>query len=506
MVRAAGSAGRDGWIEHPAVLIVALVFVLLCLIPPDGALSDNEEDYFQLAARSVAAAPVSPESAVFDSAPHRFLADHLLGWLVAAAGFDAAQVLARALAAIAYALALGAVFRRIGLDALDAVLVVIVFALLGQTLFGGEWLFGGAEAKVAAYGFVLAGLAVLMGGKSFARAALLFAAATYFHFLVGIFWFFAGIALRFVEERRDLGRVAAATGLFLLLVAPLIGVIAWARLGADGAAAAGTPPPDVIYAIIRAPHHVAPFLDADTFRAQWLPGYLLALGMLVGCAVIWRAAEAVRLRALALWLALLLAYLVLALVPAYVDRGAGVLGKFYLFRPAALVLLLWLALVAAFLDELGARHWRGVRLGALALVAPLFLLDAAGRIAGDREAWAAHAAEEEGVAEFLAQNAGGGAVVLIDPQLEFAFLDFERRSGHPMLVAWKFAPTGVAEIVEWYRRLQFREALFAEGCRGESAYRVDFLLTTAERAATLGESCGSVAYRAGRVLLLRRAP
>src|SRR5262245_28168471 len=62
--------------------IAALFMVLLCLIPPDGMLSDNEEEYFQLAARSVSAIPNSPESAVFDSSPHRIVADRLFGWLV----------------------------------------------------------------------------------------------------------------------------------------------------------------------------------------------------------------------------------------------------------------------------------------------------------------------------------------------------------------------------------------------------------------------------------------
>jgi hypothetical protein len=490
-------------LNRPAAMAAALVPVLLCLIPPDGALTDNEEDYFQLAARSVAAAPPSPLSAVFDSAQHRVVIDHLLGWLIALTGFGGAQIVTHTLAALAYALALAAVFRRLALDALDAVLVVVVFAVSGQALFGGEWLFDGFEAKVAAYVCVLFGLAGTLRGARLAGTALLFALATYCHFLVGLFWFFAAMALRLLGERRERRAVMAATGLFLLLVAPLLYLIAWTRLAAEApAAAAGMPTADVIYAIIRAPHHLSPFVDAAGFRAHWLPGYLLAAIMLAAALLVPRLPGAAELATPARWLALLLAYLFLALAAAFFDRDSGHLGKLYLFRPAALVLLLWLALAMAALGRLGTRHWLAARLIALALLAPSFVLTAAGRVAAELDAQAG--TEEAALAAFLARSAAPGSLVVIDPAIEYSFLDFERRTGLPALVLWKFMPTTEAEIGEWYRRVNFRERLFADGCAGTDAYPVAFLLATPEHAAALARSCGPVVYASARLALVRR--
>jgi hypothetical protein len=484
--------------------VAALVFVLLCLMPPDGVLSDNEETYFQLAAQSVSTVPVSPHTALFDSSHHRFVADHLLGWLIGLTGFAGAQIVARGLAALAYAATLLALCRRLGLTALDAVLAVVVFAWLGQTLFGGEWMFKGVEAKVAAYPCVLAGLAMVLAGKRLFGTALVFAAATYFHFLVGIFWFFAAMALSLMNAHQGLRRVAAATALFLLLAAPLLGVIGWTQFLDDTAAAAGTPSVDVIYSIIRAPHHTSPFLAGGRFLPNGLSDYLMAGSLLLGALVVARLTKSVRLKKFALWLALLVAYLFLALGLAYVDRDTGVLGKFYLFRPASLVLLLWLLLAIAALDGLG-RRWRlAVKLAVVVLMVPMFLLDAANRIGGDRAWQAAYAAEKRGLADFLARDAAAHAVVLVDPELESSFLDLERRTLHPMLVAWKFDPTSPADIREWYRRMEFRAALFASGCGGKSDYAVDFLLTTRERAALLTPSCGPVVYASGSVALLRR--
>jgi hypothetical protein len=262
----------------------------------------------------------------------------------------------------------------------------------------------------------------------------------------------------------------------------------------------------VIYSLIRAPHHTSPFLAVDSFLGQWLPGYLLTGGMLAGALVVARMPETLPLKRFALWLALLFGYLMLALLPAYVDRQTGSLGKFYLFRPASLTLLLWLLFAIAALGRLGLRQRPAVTLVALALTAPMLLLNAANRVAGDQASRVAYAAGKQGLADFLARSAAPEAVVLIDPDIEFSFLDFERRTGHPMLISWKFDPTGAPEIREWYRRLEFRKALFAEGCGGKSAYRVDFLLTTPDHAAALHGSCGKAVYGTDGVVLLARAP
>jgi hypothetical protein len=496
-------AARDDSWRHEAASIAALLLVLLCLIPPDGILSGNEENYFQLALKSVAAAPALPETAVFDSSHHRFLADHLFGWLIAGLGYSGAQIVARLLAAIAYALALNALFRRFNLDVFDGVLVVIAFALLGQTMFGEEWLFYSAEAKVAAYVLVLAGLAMVMGGGSLNRAVLCFVAATYFHFLVGGFWFVAALLLRLVEDRRGLRSAAAAAALFALLLAPLMAWIAWSRLGAEVAAMpSGPPSADVIYSILRLPHHTAPFADAHRFLLRWLPGALLAGGMLAACFILRRLPETGRLRPLALWLALLLLYLGMAFAAAAVDRDTGALGKLYLFRPAALVLLLWLCLVVAAVGRLELRHGTALRLMALALLAPGFLLGAATRVAKDVAALRDGAHAE--LIAALARETPPGSVVLIDPALESRFLDVERRSGRAALVLWKFVPATDAEIVEWHRRIQFRNAVFAEGCADAKAYRFDFVLAAPEHAVALAARCGAPVASGGSWVLLRR--
>lgn len=156
--RAAQGIGGAGAIAGTAVLTV----VLLLLIPPHGILSDNEENYFVLAARFVDGRVWPHETAVFDVSPYRTLSDATLGALVWAIGYAPAQVATRLLAVTAYALVLPPLFGAFGLAALDAAVVVMSMALIGQDIVGGEWLFSGYEAKVAAYILVLCALRIVL--------------------------------------------------------------------------------------------------------------------------------------------------------------------------------------------------------------------------------------------------------------------------------------------------------------------------------------------------------
>jgi hypothetical protein len=92
--------------------VVVLFLLLLCLMPPDGLLTDNEEDYFELAERFATGA-ATPDSAVFDSSPHRALNDVLLGVVIIAIGYERAQIIARLTLIAAFSILAMCVFRTI---------------------------------------------------------------------------------------------------------------------------------------------------------------------------------------------------------------------------------------------------------------------------------------------------------------------------------------------------------------------------------------------------------
>jgi hypothetical protein len=482
-----------------------LVLVLLLLIPPHGILTANEENYFALAARFVDGSAWPQTTAVFDASRHRMLSDATLGLLVSMSGYPAAQIVTRLLVVVGFALTLPPLFEVFALSALDAALAVMSMWLIGQDIIGGEWLFSGYEAKVVAYVLVLVALRLVLLGRWPGIATLLFALATYFHFLVGGFWFVAALVLQMLDRPREWRRLATTFALYALLVAPLSGAIAWMRLTDNSAAlATDVPTPDVIYSIIREPHHQSPFMSWAYFRDNWLPGYATAAPMLL--AAIWcaRSGRERRLRITAAWLAGLLAYLFFVLLPKYLDRDTGVLGKLYLFRPSSLIELLWLMLALAFALQLAGRHARTLRTVLLAALAPGFCYFQARHVAhevivaGSSETW------KSAVASAVMRQTAPGDVVLVDPDHEWQWLDFERRTERPIWVTWKFAPTNDAELITWYRRIEQRRKVFEHGCEAAAGIPPPvFLLTTPATAARLAATCGPIVSDVDGWVLLR---
>jgi hypothetical protein len=204
-------------------------------------------------------------------------------------------------------------------------------------------------------------------------------------------------------------------------------------------------------------------------------------------------------------MALLLLYLFAALALCYVYRQTGVLGKFYPFRPSSLLLLIWIATALAWLNELVLCRPHLLKLVAGALVVPPFLAAAALNLRQDVKVRGEIGSDKRTIQEFLRGASPPDAVVLVDPEIEYAFLDIERTTGRFALVMWKFTPTNDPEILEWHRRMEFRRSLFQQGCGSGPIYRTDYLLTTLDRAELLEKSCGPPVFETGRFALLRPA-
>jgi hypothetical protein len=492
--------------DRPWIQVGMLFFVLLLLMPPDGLLTDNEENYFQLAAQAVATAAPAPNSAVFDASPHRFLSEFLLGNMIRHLGFETTQIITRTATAAAFAVLLPVMLRAFALTALDGVIVVVIFALAGQSLMGDEWIFHGFESKVVAYGFVMIAFWSARMRRGLIPATALCVTATYFHFLVGTFWFGAILLLRLIGNRRELVPIVIAGIAFVVMTIPLTGMLLWTRLHAETLAVLlDTPPPDVIFSLIREPWHAAPFTSRYDFVIHWLPGFLLAGGMLAGCILIARTATSASQRTISVWLALLLAYLFLALIPVFIERHTGAMGKFYPFRPSALILLFWLALCVAWLNTIVTEHARAIKLLMLALIAPSFLVASTLRISHDLDDRKNFATDKQSLVAYLSKISDRQAVVLIDPAIEASFLDFERQTSRPSLISWKFAPTNDPELREWYRRMEFRRAVFHDGCTSPSEYSVAFLLATPADAGALAPSCGPVVLEMQHWRLIQRS-
>lgn len=484
-----------------AAALLTPVIVLLMLPTSWGW---NEDFYFIQSLLKVAPERAQPYGVAFDTSNARLLSEWVMGYPVLWFGYDGAHVLLRLVTALAYGVSLAYCITGLRLSPLDALLALSLFVLLGPDIMGGEWLFAGVEPKTFAYVFVFLGLGSVFRDRA-TPAAVSFAIATWFHFLVGGFWALAGFAFVLLQHRaaRPLIRPVA---LFAVLSSPVLVLLVVDQYVAGAAAVpAHGLSADYIYGIVRSSHHTAPFHD-PTLLPEWVDGIVVCLVMIVVLGFL--AAQAGPFeRGFHIWTAALLGYLLLAVGLSWLDRETSLLGKFFLFRPSSLILIFSiLALLIA------ADRWlrggssepgrRRTKAAAGLLVIPLMLWEGGDSKLRDLVLGDPYSADLAALEAFIEQNTPPDSVIISDPAvgLQRPALSLPRVIDRPMLVTMKITPTNPAGIYRWYDLLQFKREVFAGDCPGPDDPPVRYLILIDPDAGATAP-CGEIIWRSGHFAL-----
>ena len=345
----------------------------------------------------------------------------------------------------------------------------------------GEWLVGGTEGKVFAYGFLLIAFSWATGsgaaGGRWLIAAAAGGAAVSFHPVVGVWGALCGtfaaavLATNRVRRGEPIGSPAGGTAalaalLFLLCAAPGL-YFAFEALGA---------PPGVdvaranfVQVYLRLPHH----LDPMTFRTPaWVGFAHLTLAWVLLRRRGTRAAAEPAF-ALAVLGSLIVAYVGLFVGlrsgephEAFAPYGRAFLLKFYPFRLADVLIPLAASLAFAGCAvrfattaprALGAAAAAAGLFG-LALGIPFYDRDPAGLTDGEAAAWRT-------ICVWIDKNLPADAEV-VTPTRNHAFRWHAKRAEY---VNFKDCPQDAAGILEWNRRLlivgNWSQVRFADDAR-----------------------------------------
>lgn len=469
--------------------VKTLFIALLCLftitlfpVTWDG----NEENYFQLSYQTVEPTAFPENHAIFDASNGRIVPEHIIGYMVKLFGYETSHALVRLLAILGYALSLALLFSNLRLRVLDCVLIVSVFLLAGQQLFGGAWLFRGGESKVFAYIFVFLSIHNCFA-KRFYISLIWLAAATYMHFLVGLFWTVFIYSTVFLYQRSPVELIKHAS-FFTLIMSPLLALLVPELLVHSDATADFSS--DYIYTRIRNPHHTDPFQSLYVFLASWSIGIAKLLCIMGFCIYLLK-------RNFSNWLAMLTlvsgGYLLLFLLISFIDRETLFFGKFYLFRPTGLVLLFGITLMIVELKKTFANNGTYLFIGLFCFITAVLPI-AKSKVLQINTPEPRYATEN--LIESIENNTRNNDIVLLDPanKWDTKAIQLVRDVPRPTLVEWKFVPTQKIDIIRWRNLMNMKEELFADGCKSSNReYR--YLITFSEIRFKAFSNCAEILYQ-----------
>ena len=277
-----------------------------------------------------------------------------IGWLTKFTSLSMTAWIGRLLGWTLLAIGLQRCSRRVGLPPFAALSVATMWLVgIEYGNLAGEWVVGGIEGKVPAYGLVLIGMSEI-AHRNWSRAWIWFGAGAAFHVLTGGWAVVAATFAFWKLERSSSAQTEPNTrffsvGLFIGGLLSLVGLVPAAQLtfGTDPEVSAAAAR---IYSYVRIRHHLLP---AD-FPAHWFVRHgLLVIGLIV--AIRWKpSSDTSRIDAREnrlLWFGIGAAGiaaigLMIGILPYIAaDLGARLL-RFYWFRLSdaivPLVLAIWL--------------------------------------------------------------------------------------------------------------------------------------------------------------------
>ncbi len=412
-----------------------------------------------------------------------------VGVLTLVASFATSALIGRVLAYGLLALAWQRLCTQLANDRWSGCISGAIFLLLASIgNFSGEWLIGGVEAKVFAYGFVFSGLASILRAN-FWQAGLMLGAGVAMHPLVGLWAVVAmsmAVTWRLVSDCLQSGWNQAFTSArqfafrqdVLLAVALFAGLSAFGVWPALKSVLSADPKlsfqANYIQVFYRLPHH----LDPMKFKTAAYIGYAILGGLA------WLLNRLVRDRAPG---GRPLEFLSKTIVCSGIIAATGVLIglgprppaempyyelrmnllKFYPFRMFDIALPLLVSIQLAML--LSERRLLSVMLPAKSRTAIIVVCFGvalwlnAGRGSIDRMT-DAQRADWVDLCFWVTENTPRDSLILT-PKESRSFKWFAQR---PEYVAFKDCPQDAAGIVEWNNRLKFLKKWGEENWNGQS--------------------------------------
>ena len=451
------------------------IIIFLTLIPyhaPDGILSSNEEMYLGFAEKIEVGDSYDNSCFGFSENQSRYITDKTIKILIGHFGFENTQRIGRLLTLIMYAIALSYFFHLLNFNVLQIIFCLLFFCLYGQDLYGGEWLFGGFEAKTLAYPILILALVFLLKEK-YILSFIIMGIVTHFHFLIGG-WFFVIFIIFILSKGSNIKIVFRSTLIYLLIITPLIFIIAKNYyLLIDHEIYANLPSANWIYSVFRHPHHIVPFNSIYIFIEQWSADVLVSFVILIFSMIFYLNSRNSIIKNISLINVIILIQLSMCLLISFFD-SSYYFSKLYMFRNSSISLLLSIILLLFLFDYLLGNKKSQAYFIIFVLI---FFHTTPKNTFYLYKQFRKPPITSKNLMNYVMQNTSKDDLILIDRKIENKLHFFERITKRPTLVNYKFIPTTEIGILEWYRRLIFKDKIF-KNIPTNDEYNFSYLITS----------------------------
>lgn len=472
MVQVSISQLSDRLCNSPLWLLIFLLTLInyWAFVP-----ATNEENYLLWAAQSAQPEWIPGSFSATEFSGVRLLFERLFGKVIYHLGIENTVGIGRFLNYLAFAFPLAASFKELKFSKVQALFILQIFMVSKQSYYGGEWIFGGFEAKTVAYVFIFWALFYLLKER-YKRAFLCLLGATWFHLLVGG-WFALGVSFVLLLRVGLSLNWLKPMLLYGLATIPLLAYLATGIYGESIAFEAKEINLNHIYVYWRNKHHLGLFADFPFFFKRHFAGVLFAS---FSATALWvfssdsdhlksvRLKQFSFLRQLALIFILTGLFFVLICLAdtIFFEQSGGFLLKAYPWRMQGLALLFFLMILIAGLWNRFAffSAYESLILGLTILTAGIHC----GLKVQKMLTYQNDSAYKE-VLDYIETETRFPSTIMVLQNPEDRSdenrhknkhgIDLMRRTRRDIFVHYKLVPSTPEKMLEWYKRLQVCEEI-----------------------------------------------
>lgn len=436
---------------------ILLAFAIICANKLGFNAWGGEEQYLAFARQFVNPEWIPGSFTLTEFAGSRVIFQWLIGPLMELFPFDVMVFSLRLINFILFSIPIGMLLKRLNLSLPFVFVLLQLFVMSEQNLFGGEWIIRSFEPKSLAYVFVFFALFHFVG-REYWRMAIHLALASYFHILVGG-WVVAVLGLVLLIEGAWKNAFIAG-GVYIALMIPFLIYLLPGYFGSE------LPQTEVnlnwVYVYLRLPNHLGIWRTVEYFVNGHLYGAIgTAIVFMLG--LIWKRWLPAQLQRLN-WIMLVcfainLLFLGIGAFDHFVLDNSGGLGlKFYPFRSSSLGMLMGLIIVLHFL-------WQGLKLlsfhttafrAVLLVVAALGVAQMVNNIKASVE-YFQRDPDFRSMCAYIQNHTDKTDVffVLAPDWAAKDYFSFNRRTERENYFVPKFVSAEKVKLAEWYERYMF---------------------------------------------------